>query len=176
MRRFHHDGVAASSIANIANDAGVPPGNVFYYFRSKEALTDAVIERWCARVRQALEEGEGGADPLDRLRNFVLSAKHRRQAYTDFGCPLAALNNDLRNAPPAMASNGGRPLAMIRAWLNEQFLLVLDAEQSQDHADFCLAGLQGSFALAHANGDPHIVSRTADHLIKWIDKVGPGRN
>lgn len=175
IRRFHQDGVTASSIAAVANDAGIPPGNVFYYFRSKEALTDAVIERWCARVKDSLDELEAVGDPHERLRNFVASAKRRRQGYADFGCPLAALRNDLRNAPSPISASSGRPLAMLRAWLTTQFLLALDATEAKGHADFCMASLQGSYALAHATGDPQIISRTVDHLIKWIDNVFPDR-
>lgn len=171
MRRFHHDGIAVSSLTAVANDAGVPPGNVFYYFRSKEALTDEVIERWCALVKQSLDDVAIGTAALDRIRNFILSAAQRRQGYAEFGCPLAALGNDLRNASPAISNSSGRPLAMIRAWLNAEFLLLFDADESQDNADFCLASLQGSFALAHAAGDPQIVSRTVAHLLDWIDTV-----
>ena len=173
MRRFHQDGVADSSIAAVANDAGIPPGNVFYYFRSKEALTDEVIERWCVRVGQALDKVADEAAPLDRVRNLLASAKDRRQGYADFGCPLAALNNDLRNASPTIATSSGRPLAMIHAWLNAQFRMMFDDEQARGHADFCLAGLQGSFALAHASGDPQIISRTVDHLGEWLDALAP---
>ena len=175
MRRFHHVGVAASSLAAVANDAAVPPGNVFYYFRSKDALTEEVIGRWSAWVRESLDALETGADPRTRLRNFVASAGQRRQGYTDFGCPLAALSNDLRNAVPAIAASSGRPLAMIRAWLKAQFVQIIDSEAASGHADFCLASLQGSFALAHATGDPQIVSQTVDHLLWWIDTISPDR-
>ena len=172
MRRFHHDGVAASSLAAVANDAAVPLGNVYYYFRSKDALTEEVIDRWCAWVSDSLESLEIGTDPRARLRSFVAAAGQRRQGYADFGCPLAALSSDLRNAPPAIAASSGQPLAMIRAWLRAQFVQMIDAEAAGGHADFCLAGLQGSFALAHATGDPQIVLRTVDHLLGWIDTVG----
>lgn len=175
MRRFHRDGVASSSLATVANDARVPPGNVFYYFRSKDALTEDVIESWCARVRGSLDALETRADPRDRLRTFVADADERRQGYADFGCPLAALGNDLRNAPSAIAASSGRPLAMLRAWLTAQFVPLTDAHAASGHADFCMASLQGSFALAHATADPRIVSRTVDQLLRWIDTVALDR-
>ena len=173
MRRFHHDGVGATSLAAVANDAAVPLGNVYYYFRSKDALTENVIERWCAWVGESL----GALDVLpgsrDRLRAFVVSADRRRQGYADLGCPLSALSNDLRNAPPTIAASSGRPLAMLRAWLTAQFVQITDVDVAGSHADFFLASLQGSFALAHINSDSLIVSRTVEHLLRWIDTVGP---
>lgn len=175
MRRFHHHGIAASSLGAIANDAGVAPGNVYYYFRSKEELTDQVIERWCTWVGESLSKLDAVADPRERIRQFVGGAGERRQGYADSGCPLAALRNDLRDALPAIAARSGQPLAMLRDWLTVQFATLPDADEARAHADFCLAALQGSYALAHAAGDARIVSHTVDRLLSWIDTVSLGR-
>lgn len=172
MLRFHRDGVVSASLAVVANDAGVPPGNVFYYFRSKDALATAVIDRWCDRVEDHLAEFETRSDPLQRIGDFLRSADGRRQNYADFGCPLAALRNDLRHGPGALAMASGRPLAIIRAWSARQFALGTGTKrQAERYADFCLASLQGSYALAHASGDPLIVSRTVEQLLEWIDQL-----
>ena len=172
MRRFHHHGVASTSLAAVAGEAGVPPGNVFYYFRSKEALTTAVIDRWCDRVGHHLADFAVQADPVGTIGAFLRSAEARRQNYADFGCPLAALGNDLRHGSTATAMLRDRPLAMIRAWLGRQFTLAIgDEGLAASHADFCFAALQGSFTLAHATADPRIVSGTVDHLIQWIDDL-----
>ena len=159
MVRFHHDGVAASSLATVARDADVPPGNVYYYFRSKEALTDAVIERWCDRARANLALHQAHAEPLDRIRSFVASAADRRQAYSDHGCPLAAI-----------ASHSDRPIALVRAWLADQFAQH-ECLSAQAHADFVMASLQGSFALAYAARDPEIITHNVAHLLDWIDSL-----
>ncbi len=167
MRRFHHDGIGSSSLAAVAGEAGIPPGNVFYYFRSKDALTKAVIDRWCDRVADHLAAFDAQPDPVERIGDFLRSAAMRRQNYADFGCALAALDSDLRQDALSVAS--GRPLAMIRSWLHRQFGLALDDDSmAATVADFCLASLQGSYALAHADGDPLIVSRTVEQLIEWI--------
>ena len=157
MTRYHHDGVAAASLASVARDADVAPGNVYYYFRSKDSLTEAVIARWCDRVRAMLTRHEAPRDPLDRVRSFVAGAADRGQAYTDHGCPLAAL-----------ATHSGQPLDLIRAWLTVQFA-QLDPARARARADFCMASLQGSFALANAASDPAIIAHNIEHLHDWID-------
>ncbi|MEO7814176.1 MAG: TetR/AcrR family transcriptional regulator [Sphingomicrobium sp.] len=159
MLRFHHDGVADSSLATVARDADVPPGNVYYYFQTKAQLTDAVVARWCDRVADALAVHEAHPAPLDRLSSFVASAGDRRQTYTDHGCPLAAI-----------AAHSDRPLAMIRDWLAVQFT-DHDPAAARSHADFAMASLQGSFALAHAQRDPDIISHNVTHLTDWIDRL-----
>ncbi len=169
LRRFHHDGVAASSIAAVANDAGVPPGNVFYYFPSKDKLTHAVIDRWSERVAAHLEGFESEANPLDRVAAFLRAAEGRRQGYADSGCPLAALSSDLRQGSDDLASASGRPLIMMRDWIAAQFQAALgNRVLAAGHADFCLSSLQGSYALAQATADPAIVTHAVDHLIDWI--------
>jgi len=40
---IHRQGVEATTIADIAEASDVPLGNVYYYFKSKEALAEAVI-------------------------------------------------------------------------------------------------------------------------------------
>ncbi|WP_309602547.1 TetR family transcriptional regulator [Sphingomonas sp.] len=159
MVRFHHDGVIGASLATVARDADVAPGNVYYYFQSKEALTEAVIARWCDRVIALLARHEEPRDPLDRVRSYLSGACDRRFSYTDHGCPLAAI-----------ASHNARPLELIRAWLTDQFAQV-DPAPAQARADFCMASLQGSFALAHAAGDPAIIARNIAQLRDWIDSL-----
>ena len=163
MRRFHHQGVVSSSLAAVAGDAGVPAGNVYYYFQSKDALAAAVIDRWCNRAAAHLERFDS-PDKVQRVRDFLISAAERRQAYADFGCPLAALDRDLRPGAAATATGGGRPLGLIRDWLVVQLGCAAKA-------DFCLSGLQGSFTLAHATGDPSVIARTVDQLLQWIDSL-----
>lgn len=159
MVRFHHDGIAASSLATVAREADIAPGNVYYYFRTKDQLTTAVVDRWCDRVAAALAHHDVDPAPIDRLRSFVASAGERRQSYADHGCPLAAL-----------ASHSARPLDLIHAWLATQFA-ALDPASAQARADFALASLQGSFALAHAARDPAIIANSARQLLDWIDTL-----
>ncbi len=42
LELFYRQGVASTSLAEIAGAAGVPTGNVYYHFRTKDALVEAV--------------------------------------------------------------------------------------------------------------------------------------
>ncbi len=170
MTRFHRHGGARTSLAAVAGDAKVAPGNVYYYFRSKDALAAAVIDRWCERVEAHLAGHEASPDPRDRIRGFLTHSADRRRRYADFGCPLAALRNDFRLASPSLASGSSRPLLLIRDWLAGQFRESgATSDAASRHADFCLATLQGSYALAHVTGDPAVIERTVDELRDWLD-------
>lgn len=170
VARFHRRGVASSSLADIARDADIAPGNVYYHFATKDALAAAVIETWCMRIDAYLAElGEAG-DAGERLRAFVERAEERRDDYTALGCPLAALSRDLFGG--ALASDAARPLAMQQRWLMAQFgQLGVDRAAADGHAQFLLASLQGSYVLAQASGDASIISATSQRLLAWLDDV-----
>lgn len=74
---FHAQGVARTSLADVAHAADVTRGAIYWHFKNKSDLFDAM----CERVRLPMEEmarvglEESEADPLGHLRNacmFVL--------------------------------------------------------------------------------------------------------
>jgi TetR/AcrR family transcriptional regulator, transcriptional repressor for nem operon len=61
-RLFYERGFQATSFSDIAEAAGVPKGNFYYYFKTKDALLEGVID-W----RRSLSEGAPG-QPQPHLR------------------------------------------------------------------------------------------------------------
>ena len=45
---IHQQGFNLTTLADIAQEADVPLGNVYYYFKTKEAIGEAVIEKRAA--------------------------------------------------------------------------------------------------------------------------------
>lgn len=94
MELFVFQGYAGTGLAQIARQAGVLPGSLYYFFPTKEDLLLATLER----RRQTLYEGvlapiwEREADPIERV--FGLLAGYRRMLEaTGFrhGCPIGNL-------------------------------------------------------------------------------------
>ena len=170
LSQFREHGVGASSLADIARAANIAPGNVFYHFATKDALAAAVIDTWTARIEQFLGGFMDSDDPWHRVRAYLASAEGRRENYTAFGCPLAALARDLSGGSLARTAAG--PLLLQKRWLFDQFQLAgLNREIADGHAQFVLAGLQGAYALAHASADPAAVTATVEHLLAWLDDL-----
>jgi AcrR family transcriptional regulator len=75
LEGFARDGVAATSIRDVAAAAGVSPGLVQHYFPSKAALRTAVDEHVTEVARTALEvrmvEGDVIEDLAERLTSLV---------------------------------------------------------------------------------------------------------
>ncbi len=71
---FGSTGYDATSLDAVAAELGVAKQTILYYFRSKAALLDAVIDRSAAELSAALEEALAGAgDGWDRVEAIVRS-------------------------------------------------------------------------------------------------------
>lgn len=78
---FARLGVAATTIRGVAGAAGVSPGLVQHYFRSKQALREAVDDFVLERASRAVSEAAGGGSPAqiaaefsDRIAELVRSS------------------------------------------------------------------------------------------------------
>jgi len=49
--KFYQQGVALTTLADIAQQAQVPLGNVYYHFRTKDALIEAVVQAHVQELR-----------------------------------------------------------------------------------------------------------------------------
>jgi AcrR family transcriptional regulator len=64
---FLAKGYAKTTMADISSAAGVASGNVYWYFKSKDDIFAAVMDRMLSREIRTLSEELAGADPLSRL-------------------------------------------------------------------------------------------------------------
>lgn len=68
----HERGFHRTTLAEIADAARVPPGNVYYHFKTKEALGRALLDRRGEECAALLRELEAATDdPHDRLIGFA---------------------------------------------------------------------------------------------------------
>src|SRR5260370_7727665 len=112
---LHKQGFQRTTLADVAGAAEVPLGNLYYYFKTKEALAEAVI----ASHEDALRERFAGwakahSDPRVRLRCLVRAPLDAADRVIQFGCPHGSLCQELEKlgsdaplakpAPPLLAA------------------------------------------------------------------------
>src|SRR5258706_14871279 len=73
-------GFRETSLADIADAARVPGGNVYYYFKTKEELGEAVVERLLEEVRAARAGWDRLSASKERLVGFGSSIPANRAA------------------------------------------------------------------------------------------------
>lgn len=83
MQELFREGTAGTaSVGDIAKRAGIAKGGLYYYFRSKEDVLDALIERQYAHIistcKDSLDAHDGNA-----LTKFELLIKTYRTSYFD---------------------------------------------------------------------------------------------
>jgi TetR/AcrR family transcriptional regulator, transcriptional repressor for nem operon len=143
--RFREDGIAASGLAGIMNDAGLTNGAFYPHFRSKAELVRecvaTALEDQSHRLQDALAAGG-----LEAVLAVYLSTKHRDDPGN--GCVSAALLPELARQPSDTRSlYAARFLTMVRQMASSL------PPQTQDPETIALgvyATLIGALQLARA--------------------------
>jgi len=88
---FHQQGVERTTLAEIAGAANVPLGNVYYYFKTKEELAEAVVARRLEEFRANRAEWDCLSSPKERLLAFVDSVQANREQLARGGWAFGGL-------------------------------------------------------------------------------------
>src|SRR5437660_10252555 len=89
--KVYQQGVALTTLADIAQQAQVPLGNVYYHFRTKEALMEAVVQAHTQELQSLFRKWELIADPCQRLLALLQTAREQEHALTRYACPHRSL-------------------------------------------------------------------------------------
>src|ERR1700684_9824 len=81
-------GFGSTSIADIAKEARVPLGNVYYYCKTKDEIGGAIVELRVSRFKKLLQDLDEGNSPKERLCGVVDIKIKNREALARGGCPV----------------------------------------------------------------------------------------
>jgi AcrR family transcriptional regulator len=161
-------GFGNAAIADIATEARVPLGNVYYYFRTKDAIGNAIIELRVARFRKLLRELDQADSPKERLCGFVDIKIKNREGLARGGCPVGTLCSELRKHGGAAARKSIILFAECLAWMAKQFEAIGKGDDSRGLALHLLSSTQGVSVLAHTFHDASLIEMEAARLKEWI--------
>ncbi len=161
-------GFADAAIADIAREARVPPGNVYYYFKTKDEIWRAIIDLRSSRFEKRLKDWDRLDSPRDRLCAYVDLKIRNRDALARSGCPVGTLCSELRKRNDAVAKLSMVLFASALAWMEKQFRALGRGDESRSLAIHLLSTTQGATVLAHTFHDPEVVVTEAEHLKEWI--------
>ena len=168
MKLAYQRGFREASLADIAEAAHVPVGNVYYYFKTKEELGEAVVERRLAEFRAFREELDRLSSPKERLFAFVESIHRNRERLARGGCPLGGLCTELHKEGGALAKKSAALFNEPMRWLEEQFRAVGHEKDSRELAVHLFSAFQGMAAVALGTNDREVVVMEAKRLKDWI--------
>jgi AcrR family transcriptional regulator len=168
MNVAYRYGFGAATLADIAKEARVPLGNVYYYFKSKDEIGDAIVDLRLARLRALLQELDKMDSPTDRLCGFVHLKVERREALARAGCPVGTLCSELHKQGGPVANRATVIFAEVLGWLEAQFKALGRGADSRGLAVHLLSATQGVSVLAHTFHDPGLIDMEAARLMEWI--------
>ena len=172
MTLAYRHGFKETRLADIAAEADVPPGNVYYYFKTKEEIGAAIVEERLSQIRMLYQKLEKLDSPQERLSAFVQMTLDNRKALARGGCPIGTLCTELHKEDGILASQSTVLFAEMLKWLKTQFALLGKGGDSQGLAVHLLSALQGIAVIAHTLGDPEIVVIETERLQRWIRTLG----
>jgi AcrR family transcriptional regulator len=167
---FHEQGVHRTTLAEIADRARVPVGNVYYYFKTKDDLVEAVIDSYEERAAALIESFELSKTPQARLKALVRNWLDMREIVAQHGCPMGTLCAELDKIDSGIDRDAADVMKTIIQWAEGQFR-QLGRRDARDLALALFSGIQGAALLANAFADPTILTRQTRHLERWIDTV-----
>src|ERR1700735_3682331 len=92
---FHQQGVSNTTLANITTLADVPLRNVYYYFKSKDSIILAVIERRKKLLNGLFTEWNAFDDVKGRLKSLINYVGTLAEESAKFGDSLGSLCQEL---------------------------------------------------------------------------------
>jgi len=177
-RLIHLRGYHNTSLDDVLRESGVGKGNFYYYFKSKEGLGYAIIDRVVQGfLERTLEPAfaDTEADPVEQIHAFLdrIVDIHRRRNCVG-GCPMGNLASELSDVHEgfrqrlaeifdhwrvklADALERGRRRGRLRA--------DLDAAGA---AGFVVASLEGAILMAKVTRDIAVLEKSVAELKQYL--------
>jgi TetR/AcrR family transcriptional regulator, transcriptional repressor for nem operon len=167
---LHRQGVQRTTIAEIAEAADVPPGNVYYYFKTRDEIVHAVIEAQMQEVDALLGSLSKRSTPVARLKGLAESWTRNGPVIVEHGCPIGGLSYELNKDHDELGADAARPLRTILNWAAAQFR-QLGQRNARAVAVTFLSGIQGAALLANAFGDEQLLKQEIRRIERWVESL-----
>ena len=167
---IYQQGVETTTIADIAQAADVPVGNVYYYFKTKDELVAAAIDGHAQDVHAVLRSLERHRTPQARLKALVRELMSQREQVADYGCPLGSLCSELDKRADGLDRSCSDLLRLPVDWAERQFR-TMGRRDARDLAVALIAAYQGIALLTNTFRDPELMTREGRRLERWIDSL-----
>lgn len=168
---IHQQGFNLTTLADIAQEADVPLGNVYYYFKTKEAIGEAVIGKRAAEYAEMLARLDEIAEPGSRLRAFVDSNADELELIARYGCPIGGLCQELGKQGGPLADQAAKLLHDLLEWTEKQFRNLGFADKAAEYALNLVSTIQGMHLLTHTFKDPKLAKRQTETLLAWLEQT-----
>lgn len=167
---IHEQGYNQTTLVDIAEASGVPLGNVYYYFKTKEDIAAAVIDERIEGILAKFQEWDRDPDPRQRLISFVETVGGERESVVAHGCAVGSLCQELNKERTPLSEKADGILKTQLKWLTKQFRLM-GKDDAADLGHELMAKLQGISVLANALNSPSLLDRQVRRVKRWLQEL-----
>ena len=166
---FYRRGYNQTSFQDISDATGIPRGNFYYYFKTKDEILSAVVNSRIAGLSAILNQCESETDDArERLLLFSDMLEYKRDDVIESGCPIGSLSSELAKDDTELHEVSRQAFVLLHDWLKQQFE-VLGLNNADELAMDLLARMQGVTVMACAFKDVEFVKRSHREIKDWIN-------
>jgi AcrR family transcriptional regulator len=164
LRLFAERGYDETTLAEIAEAAGVSTRTVFAYFGSKEDLLFASVQTMCDTVVEAVTERPEGVDALTALRDFIVSSAHEKDE-------LDQKLSELIAADPTLASHKRARISQMQDMIAAELAKDLGVPDDDLRPHVAAASLVSAFEVLERQDTGVSKPSSADEVAAAVDPI-----
>ena len=169
---IHRQGFHRTTLAHIAEEAKVPLGNVYYYFKTKEDICKAVITERKQELSHMLKNCCRRREPKEALMNLIKVMISHRKELAEAGCPLGGLCQELDEEFTGIMDSADSCMKFLVDWATEQFRLM-GMKQAEELGFEFVARIEGVILLGNILNDPRKLEEQLKAVADWITGLDP---
>lgn len=163
-------GFQDTTLADIAQEADVPLGNVYYYFKTKESLGLAVIEQRVAEWEQWKSQLDLNPSDPKALENFVDHFIDKKEQIHS-GCPIGHICQELSREKGILGDATKGFMENFLEWVRTFFEMAGYHNDAQSYSYTFFSLTQGALTLSHALDSDHIVEKQKKAIKLWLRDI-----
>ncbi len=165
-------GYNETTLADIAQEADVPLGNVYYYFKTKEAIGQAVIKQHLHDLDACFVNWNQLTDPKERLRALTDSGLQPIEDTVNWGCAIGSLCQELCKNSSPLSEAAAALMNKLVGWVSTQFKeMGKDETEAHMHAVKLISYVQGMSLLSNTFKDADIAKKQSTAAAEIIEEV-----
>jgi TetR/AcrR family transcriptional repressor of nem operon len=178
LRLMLSKGYPATTVDEICAEAGVSKGSFYHFFKTKEDLGLAAIERFYRRGAEEMQNGPFTelTDPVERALGFLDHVEARSTYLWTDGCLLGNFALELADTNPNVREQVSRMFGQLAARMAAVFEPIADragrnGPTARGLGEMFLAVLEGSIVLAKAHQDPGRIPQAVKRFRDYVERL-----
>lgn len=169
---FYVNGYNQTSFSDIAEETGIPRGNFYYYFKTKDDILTAVLDYRAHLIEEMLVACEQhSTDAREQLLYLVEVLIREEDNIIHYGCPIGTMSTELSKSSLTLQQQVAALFETLRVWIEQKLSEIGFSHQAQALSMEILARLQGTTVIANVYRDVDFLRRSAKQHRQWLTEL-----